>query len=232
MNASEIAVALLAAPHITDDAIEPLRAFRRAKRKTGAPVDLEDSAIAAAESLLEGMNALRLYLERAEKEARDALAAMATADRHVLHRAWLQLDHRDSAERLAAVAENRHRAFVHAVNLWAAMTDRIVATPEETVRREEQERASAAALTTPARRRKQGVNRDNGTAQSSAEPDMALLNELQNASRGGPLALRDLYHARYADVAALEKLGLWFVLSATQGNITEAGAAALVSANK
>jgi hypothetical protein len=199
VNASEIATALLAAPHITDDAIEPLRAFRRAKRTTGAPVDLEDSAIAAAESFFEHMAALRLYLERAEKEARDVLAAMATADRYALHRTWFQLDNRNSAERLASVAAERHKAFVDAVNLWAAMTDRIVATPEETARREEQDRAAAAALAPPARRRKHGVNRDNDAAQLSAGPDMALLNDLGNASRGGPLALRDLYRARRAD---------------------------------
>ncbi len=59
------------------------------------------------------------------------------------------------------------------------------------------------------------------------KPDMVLLNELHAASRGSPLALRDLYRARSADVAALKEHGLWFVLSATQGNITEAGAAAL-----
>ena len=231
MNASEIATALLAAPHITDDAIEPLRVFRRAKRKTGAPVDLEDSAIAAAESFFEHMAALRLYLERAEKEARGALAAMSTADRYVLHRTWFQLDNRNSAERLASVAAERHKAFVDAVNLWAALTDRIVATPEETARRQEQDRVAAAALAPPARRRKHGVNRDNDAAQLS-EPDMALLNDLEKASRGGPLALRDLYRARRADVTVLQKRGLWFVLSATQGNITEAGAAALASANK
>lgn len=231
MNAREIATALLAAPHITDDAIEPLRAFRRAKRKTGAPVDLEDSAIAAAESLFEHVAALRLYLERAEKEARDALAAMATADSYAFHRTWFQLDNRNSAERLAGNVERYHKAFFEAVSLWAALTDRIVATPEDVARREEQERAAAAALAPPARRRKQGTNRDD-SAQSSAEPDMALLNDLENASRGGPLALRDLYRARHADVAVLEKRGLWFVLSATQGNITEAGAAALASANK
>lgn len=154
MTAQEIAAALLSAPHLDDDAIEPLREFRRAKRKTGAPTDLEDNAIVAAEALIEHVAALRIYLARAEKEAHDALEAMALADRHVFFRTWFQLDNRNSAEKLAAIAADRHKAFADAIRLWAALTDRIVATPEETARVEEQVRAAEVAAAKPARRKR------------------------------------------------------------------------------
>jgi len=69
-----------------------------------------------------------------------------------------------------------------------------------------------------------------GASEGEAPPspsEVALLRELHGAACGAPLALADLYRARRADVAALEKRGLWFSRSATQGNLTEAGAAAL-----
>lgn len=76
--------------------------------------------------------------------------------------------------------------------------------------------------------------RETGCAKVAAPPtsaaEVALLRELQAASRGDPLALAALYRSRLAEVEALEKRGLWFALSATQGNLTEAGATALRAA--
>lgn len=63
-----------------------------------------------------------------------------------------------------------------------------------------------------------------------SERELALLRELNDASHASTLALADLYRARAAEVSALENRAFWFSLSATQGNLTEAGAAAALRA--
>ena len=62
MNAQDIAAALIAAPRLTFDSLEPLREFRTAKSKTGAPVDLESEVVHAAEKYMESVETLREYL--------------------------------------------------------------------------------------------------------------------------------------------------------------------------
>ena len=154
MNAQDIAAALIAAPRLTYDSLEPLREFRAAKRKTGAPVDLESEVVHAAEKYMEAIETLREYLMRAEKEAKEALESMATGDRYVLHRTWLQFDNRVNAERLAATAADRHRMLLSALDLWVTLESRIVATPADVAAMAEQARAAEAAAARATRRKR------------------------------------------------------------------------------
>jgi len=155
MNAQDIAAALIAAPRLTYDSLEPLREFRSAKRRTGAPVDLESEVVHAAEKYMESVETLREYLTRAEKEAKEALESMATGDQYVLHRTWFQLDNRVNAERLAATAADRHRMLLSALDLWTTLESRIVATPADVARMAEDARVAAEATAAkPARRKK------------------------------------------------------------------------------
>ena len=141
MNTTEIAAALLAATTLTEETTAPIREYRRTKRATGAPVDLEDAVVHAANRCQEAVEVLRDHLLRARREADERIAALDHAGARMGQHVWFLLDGRVTANDLNARLCAARERFEDAVRLWAALADRIVATPEDTARRAEEQRA-------------------------------------------------------------------------------------------
>ena len=131
----------------------PIREYRRAKRATGAPVDLEDAAIHAADRCQEAMEALRYHLEKARREADERLASLGHSGVRMGQFTWFVLDGRKTAEDLNARLCAARERFEGAVELWAALADRIVATDEDRVAAtaEKRQRAIRILAARPAR---------------------------------------------------------------------------------
>ena len=141
MNTTEIAAALLAATTLTEETTAPIREYRRTKRATGAPVDLEDAVVHAANRCQEAVEVLRDHLLRARREADERIPAIDHAGARLGQHEWFLLDGRVTANDLNARLCAARERFEDAVRLWAALADRIVATPEDTARRAEEQRA-------------------------------------------------------------------------------------------
>ncbi len=126
MNAQEIAATLLALPDLTEEALEPLGAYRVAKRATGAPCDLESLLGRAARDVMRHRDDLREYLAKAAKEA--AAHAEITTRSFPL---WSALDARNSVETMTLRMRAAQEHFDALAHLFGVLGDRIVATPEE-----------------------------------------------------------------------------------------------------
>jgi hypothetical protein len=141
----EIADALIAAPHLTDDALADLYEYRREKRATGAPTDLESAVIHAAKECQDAADALVKHLDKAAKEATANAAHLAQYGVRFGEQTWFVLDGRTSAEQLNRALRAKREQFQALVVTWAAVADRIVATPEDIARRVEEQRAQWVA---------------------------------------------------------------------------------------
>ena len=147
MTPKEIADHLLAQTTLTEEIMEPMLAYRRAKRATGAPVDLEDAIIHAAHKMLEAEAELRTHLERARKEATEALEAMTRNGLRVgdYSLTWFVLDGRQTAQGLHETLRAARSAFRSILEAWAAVADRIVATDEDRAQKAAENRSRAIA---------------------------------------------------------------------------------------
>ncbi len=141
MNTTEIAADLLAATTLTEETTAPIREYRRTKRATGAPVDLEDAVVHAANRCQEAVEVLRDHLLRARREADERIAALDHAGARMGQHVWFVLDGHVTANDLNARLGAARERFEDAVRLWAALADRIVATPEDMKRHAEYQRA-------------------------------------------------------------------------------------------
>ncbi len=126
MTAQEIAATLLALPDLTEEALEPLGAYRAAKRQTGAPCDLESLLDRAARDVMRRRDDLREYLGKAAKEA----AAHAEITTKWMP-TWFALDARNSVEAMTVRMRDAREHFNALAHLFGTLGDRIVATPEE-----------------------------------------------------------------------------------------------------
>lgn len=156
MTPKEIADHLLAQTTLTEKTMQPMLAYRREKRATGAPVALEDAIVHAAWECQRSADALRNYLERAWKEAEAALrefndpspAPGYTAGVHT-SRHWDVLRHdRISAERLNDTLREKRDTLASLLDTWSAVADRIVATDEDRAQAAANRRARAIAAWT------------------------------------------------------------------------------------
>jgi hypothetical protein len=130
----EIAAALIAAPHLTEEVLADLDAYRGAKRATGAPVELEYAVARAAYECQAAADALRKYLDKAVKEATANAAYIAEHGVRFGEQTWFTLDDRTSAESLNRALRVKREHFQAVLGAWAAIADRIVATPDEQVK--------------------------------------------------------------------------------------------------
>lgn len=126
MTAQEIAATLLALPDLTEEALEPLDAYRSAKRQTGAPCELESLLDRAARECMRRRDDLREYLGKAAKEA----AAHAEITTRSIP-TWFALDARNNAEAMATRMRAAREHFNEMAHLFGTLGDRIIATPEE-----------------------------------------------------------------------------------------------------
>ncbi len=141
MTAQEIAAALLALPDLTEEALEPLDAYRYAKRQTGAPCDIESLLYRAARDAMRHRDDLREYLGKAAKEAAEH-AEITTKGMPT----WFALDARNNAEAMTARMRAAREHFNALAHLFGTLGDRIIATPEE--------QAAYAAKQVPAQKKR------------------------------------------------------------------------------
>lgn len=145
MTPKEIAAHIMQQTTFTEETLAPLYEYRRAKRATGAPVDLESAIIHAARECEEMRESLRQYLMRAADEAAKRLATLDAVGVQMEDPTWFYLDGRQNAEAInrRMVAARKHLAAL--VDAWEAVADRIVATDEDRARMAEQKRAQRVA---------------------------------------------------------------------------------------
>jgi hypothetical protein len=129
-TAKDIAAALLAAPRFDEETLADIHEYRRLKRESGAPMDLENEVLHAAHCCQHAHDALRDYLHRAAAEATEGLGHMEHAGVKY-QRIWYTLDTRKNAETLGETLRATYDRFRNIVEAWAAVADRIQATPEE-----------------------------------------------------------------------------------------------------
>lgn len=148
MTPKEIAETMIAATSLTEETgIAELYAYRRAKRATGAPTNLEDVVLHAACECQEAADALGKYLTRAAAEATKNAAYVAEHGVRFGDQTWFVLDGRATAESLGRVLRAKREHFQALVFAWAAVADRIVATEEDRARvAEEKARAREAQI--------------------------------------------------------------------------------------
>lgn len=144
-TAKGIAAALHAATHLTDDVMADFDEYRRAKRASGAPVDLEIEVAHAATACLAAESALREHLRNAAREATEALAELDAAGSK-LFRIWFTLDGRANAEQLGRRLQDCRERFNAIVGAWASVADRVVATPEEQAAKAAEKRQRAIGI--------------------------------------------------------------------------------------
>jgi hypothetical protein len=146
MTPTEIATHLIALTALTEETMAPIYEYRREKRATGAPVDLENAVIYAAQECQDAADALARYLHRATTEATQQANAIAQHGVRYGETTWFTLDSRTSAESLSRALCAKREQFQTLVATWAAVADRIVATDEDRARAaaEKRERAVAA----------------------------------------------------------------------------------------
>lgn len=153
MTPTEIAANLLAQTTLTEETMEPLLAYRREKRATGAPVDLEHAVYYAGRECEEARESLRQYVARAEAEAAKRLVSLDAYGVRFSDPDWFYLDGRQNAEAMTRRLVIAQKHFVALVEAWAAVADRIVATDEDRARvdTEKRDRAIASLATRPVR---------------------------------------------------------------------------------
>lgn len=145
MTPQEIAAYIMLQTTFTEETLAPLYEYRRAKRATGAPVDLECAILHAARECQSVADVLRDHLKRAAQEAADGLSAVMERGVRFGLPTWFALDGRVDAEEIAQRLYDRRAALQALVEAWAAIADRIVATDEDRARMAEEKRACRIA---------------------------------------------------------------------------------------
>lgn len=139
MTPKEIAETMIAATSLTEETgLAELYAYRRAKRATGAPADLESAVLHAGRECQDAADALAKYLKRAAEEAAKNAAYIAEHGVRFWEQTWFVLDGRTSAESLGRVLRAKREHFQALIAAWAAVADRIVATDEDRARAAEE----------------------------------------------------------------------------------------------
>jgi hypothetical protein len=153
MTPTEIATHLIAQTALTEETMAPIYEYRREKRATGAPTDLEIAVIHAAKECQDAADALARYLHEATTEAAQRANIMARHGVRFSEQTWFTLDSRTNAESLNRVLRTKREHFQALVATWAAVADRIVATDEDRARAaaEKRERAVATFSQQPVR---------------------------------------------------------------------------------
>lgn len=135
MTPKDIAEAMIAATSLTEETgLADLYAYRRAKRATGAPTDLESAVLRAGRECQEAADALGTYLTRAAAEATKNAAYIAAHGVRFSEQTWFVLDGRTTAEALGRVLRAKREHFQALVAAWSAVADRLVATEDDRVR--------------------------------------------------------------------------------------------------
>lgn len=170
MTPSAICETLSAANDLSDDTLAPLLEYRSAKRRTGCPDDLETEIIMAARKCQDTAAELRRYLERAAKEATEALAGLDAVGTR-FDRSWFFLDARHNAEQMGQRLRAEREQFSGLLRVWAAVADRIQATDEEkaTAARERQDRLATRWFTSDMEKVRAAAQKHNVTARKKAE---------------------------------------------------------------
>lgn len=143
MTPTEIAAHVMQQTTLTEETIAPLYEYRRNKRVTGAPVDLEDAVVHAANECQDAADALARYLHKAMAEAAKQANAMAQHGVRFGEATWFTLDGHTSAEALNRALHVKREHFQALVVAWAAVANRIIATDEDRARHAAEKRATA-----------------------------------------------------------------------------------------
>ncbi len=141
MTPTEIAAHLIAQTALSEETMAPLYDYRREKRETGAPVDLESAVLYAAVKCQDASDRLRESLEKTAKDAAKYEAILAKDGPRFGDGGWLP--RAENVEALGYVLVARREAFQNVLEAWAAVADRIVATDEDRARAAAEKREQA-----------------------------------------------------------------------------------------